>query len=103
LEKRFRDIARSEPGPGEWKVKPARLHLVSKEAPGYARPTLVESPPATRGTADEELNPLDGLDWEERFWFAFQAILELERDLEELLGREQFFQCLTCRREQTAR
>ena len=37
--------------------------------------------------------------WEERFWFAFQAIVELERDLEELQVREEFFRCMTCRRE----
>ena len=37
--------------------------------------------------------------WEERFWFAFQAILELECDLEELQVREEYFRCITCRRE----
>jgi hypothetical protein len=59
----------------------------------------VQQPPAGKDKSAREANPLEGLDWEERFWFAFQAILELERDFEELMRREDVFQCLTCRRE----
>jgi hypothetical protein len=98
LQKRI--AATWEPAPAERNITPTKLHLVAKAEPAQARPTLVQQPPADRNkSAREETNPLDGLDWEERFWFAFQAIVELERDLEELLSREKYFQCITCRRE----
>lgn len=98
MEKRIKDIAGWEPALAEWKTKPAKLHLVAKAEAAHARPTLVR-PPASRVEAAREANPLESMDWEERFWFAFQAILELERDFEEMVRREEYFQCLTCRRE----
>jgi hypothetical protein len=88
-------------GPAGWAVNAAKLQFVAKTEPATSlRPTLVQPSPASKsGLTPQEANPLDCLTWEERFWFAFQAILELERDLEELQVREEFFRCITCRRE----
>jgi hypothetical protein len=88
-------------GPAGWTVNAAKLQLVAKTEPATPfRPTLVQPCPASKnGFTRQEANPLDCMTWEERFWFAFQAILELERDLEELQVREEYFRCITCRRE----
>jgi hypothetical protein len=94
LEKRNTDW---EPVHAEWTTK---LHVVARTEPTPpVGPTLLQPSPARNGLPREVENPLDGMTWEERFWFAFQAILELERDLEELQVREEYFRCITCRRE----
>jgi hypothetical protein len=78
-----------------------KLQIVTKtELARPVGPTLLPPTPASKnGHTLQEVNPLDCMTWEERFWFAFQAIVELERDLEELQVREEVFRCLTCRRE----
>jgi hypothetical protein len=98
LEKRLKDWESANAG---WTIDAAKLRVVAKAKPATSdRPTLVQPSLASKGgLTQEEMNPLDGMTWEERFWFAFQAILELERDLEELEVREEYFRCNTCRRE----
>lgn len=77
------------------------LQVAARAEPAASVRERLAQPSATsrRAHARDEANPLDNLTWEERFWFAFQAILELERDLEELQVREEYFRCSTCRRE----
>jgi hypothetical protein len=100
LEKRVTGTDR-QAGPAGWTINAAQLQFVAKTEPATPLgPTLVQPSAASKnGFTRQEANPLDCLTWEERFWFAFQAILELERDLEELQVREECFRCITCRRE----
>jgi hypothetical protein len=89
-----------QPAHAGWRIHATKVHVVEKEAATPARPTLLKLTPANENESPcQETNPLDCMTWEERFWYAFQAIVELERDLEELQVREEFFRCLTCRRE----